>query len=97
MADETATLTIRVHPGASRARVGGMRAEPGHEAVLGVWVTQRAVDGKATQSALDLLAEALGVRRRSVRLVTGTRTRLKVVAVADPPPDLAQRLASWSG
>lgn len=97
MADQTATLTIRVHPGASRARVGGLRAEPGHEAVLGVWVTQRAVDGQATQAALGLLAEALGVRRRSVSLVSGARTRLKVVAVSNPPPDLAQRLASWSG
>jgi len=95
VAEASTLITIRVHPGASRARVGGLRAEPGHAAVLGVWVTQRAVDGKATEAALSVLAQALGVRRRSVRLVTGARTRLKVVSVSDPPPDLPERLASW--
>jgi uncharacterized protein YggU (UPF0235/DUF167 family) len=93
---EPALITIRVHPGASRTRVGGMRTEPGKEPVLGVWVAQRAVDGKATEAALRAVAEALGVRRRSVRLVTGARSRVKVVEVADPPPDLAERFAAWS-
>jgi uncharacterized protein YggU (UPF0235/DUF167 family) len=90
---ERALITIRVHPGAQVARVGGVRAEPGHERVLGVWVTQRAVDGKATEAALGALADALGVRRRSVRLVAGTRSRVKVVEVSDPPGDLRDRLA----
>lgn len=93
---EPARITIRVHPGASRARVGDVHAEPGHERVLGVWVTARAVDGQATQAALDAVAAALGVRGRSVRLVTGSRSRLKVLEVSDPPADLAERLASWS-
>jgi uncharacterized protein len=85
-------ITIRVHPGASRARVGGWHAEPGREPMLGVWVMQRAVDGKATEAALDAVADRLGVRRRSVRLVSGARARVKVVEVADPPADLAERL-----
>ncbi|HUZ52214.1 MAG TPA: DUF167 domain-containing protein [Streptosporangiaceae bacterium] len=89
---ERVLITIRVHPGASRARVGGWHAEPGHERVLGVWVMQRAVDGKATQAALDALADRLGVRRRTVRLVTGARARVKVVEICDPPANLAERL-----
>jgi uncharacterized protein YggU (UPF0235/DUF167 family) len=93
---EHALITIRVHPGASRARVGGLHAEPGHERVLGVWVTQRAVDGKATQAALDAVADLLGVSRRAVRLVRGGKSRVKVVEVQDPPPDLAERLAGAS-
>jgi uncharacterized protein YggU (UPF0235/DUF167 family) len=60
--------------------------------VLGVWVTQRAVDGKATEAALAAVAEALGVRRRAVRLVAGARSRIKLVEVSDPPADLADRL-----
>ena len=90
-------VSIRVHPGASRAKVGGWRAEPGHERVLGVWVTQRAVDGKATRAALDAVADLLGVRRRSVRLVTGARARVKVVEIRDPPEDLAERLGDGMG
>ncbi len=96
MPDSTALITIRVHPGASRTRVGGARGEPGHDDAVGVWVTQRAVEGRATEAALRALAEALGVRRRSLRLVGGARARTKVVAVDDPPPDLAERLARWS-
>ena len=93
MSDRTALITIRVHPGASRARVGGIRDEPGRDGVLGVWVTQRAVAGQATEAALRALADALGLRRRSLRLVTGATARVKMVAVDDPPPDLAERLA----
>lgn len=87
-------MTIRVHPGASRAKVGGVRAEPGHEQVIGVWVTQRAVEGKATEAALRALAGMLGVRRSSLRLVSGATSRVKIVAVANPPADLDARLAA---
>jgi uncharacterized protein len=90
-------ITIRVHPGASRARIGGLHAEPGQEHVVGIWVSQRAVDGKATEAALTALAGALGVRRRSVRLILGERSRVKVVEIANPPADLAERLTSDAG
>jgi uncharacterized protein len=91
-----ARITIRVHPGASRPRVGGMHSEPGHERVLGVWVTQRPVKGAATEAALQSLADVIGVRRSRVRVVSGERARLKVVEVSDPPADLGERLAGLS-
>jgi len=87
-------ITIRVHPGASHARVGGWQAGPGGQRVLEIWVVQRAVDGKATRSALDAVAELAGVRRSSVRLVTGARARIKIVEIGDPPADLAARLGA---
>jgi uncharacterized protein YggU (UPF0235/DUF167 family) len=93
---DRALITIRVHPGASRAKVAGLTPEPGQNPVLGVWVHQRAVDGRATEAALAAVAEALGVRRSSVRLVTGARARVKIIEVGDPPADLAERLARCS-
>jgi len=69
-------VTIRVKPGSSRSRVGGDR-----DGALVVAVTARAVDGRATESALAALADALGVRRRDVSLVTGATSRTKVVEV----------------
>jgi len=69
-------VTIRVKPGASRTRVGG-----DHAGALVVAVAQRAVDGKATEAALAALAEAVGVRRRDVTLVTGASRRTKVVEI----------------
>ena len=93
---DRALITIRVHPGASRAKVAGLPPEPGQNPVLGVWVHQRAVDGQATEAALAAVAQALGVRRSSLRLVTGARARVKIIEVGDPPADLAERLARCS-
>jgi uncharacterized protein len=86
-------ITVRVRPGARRTRVGGTWGEGGTEQILCVWVQQRAVDGKATEAALRALAVALEVPRRSLRLVTGARARVKIVEVSDPPASLAERVA----
>lgn len=86
-------ITIRVQPGASRTRVGGTWADGGSGQVLCLWVQQRAVDGKATEAALRALAAALGVPRRTLRLVAGERARVKIVEVGDPPAGLAERVA----
>jgi uncharacterized protein YggU (UPF0235/DUF167 family) len=93
---ERAFITIRVHPGASRAKVERLSSEPGHVFVLCVWVHERAVDGRATEAALAAAADALGVRPASVRLVSGARARVKVIEIEDPPDDLAERLERWS-
>ncbi|GAA0618497.1 hypothetical protein GCM10009547_21050 [Sporichthya brevicatena] len=69
-------VAIRVRPGSSRAGVGGT-----HAGALVVKVSERAVDGRATEAALTALAKALGVPRREIRLVRGATSRDKVVAV----------------
>lgn len=69
-------MAIRVRPGASRASVGGTFGD-----ALVVRVCERAVDGNATEAALRAVAQALGVKRRDVRLVSGPTSRDKVVAV----------------
>lgn len=81
-------VAVRVRPGASRTAVGGRY---GAEALV-VAVTPRAVEGAATEAALRALAEALGVRRSAVRLVSGATSRDKVVEVVDPPGDLVARV-----
>jgi uncharacterized protein len=82
-------IAIRVKPGASRTRVGGLHADR-----LVVAVSARAVDGAATEAALAALAEALGVKRRTVSLVSGHTSRDKLAEVDPEPPDLAARLAA---
>jgi uncharacterized protein len=42
-----------------------------------------AVDGRATESALRALADALGVRRAGVTLVSGATSRTKIVEFDD--------------
>jgi uncharacterized protein YggU (UPF0235/DUF167 family) len=59
-----------------------------------VAVSARAVDGAATEAALAAVADALGVRRRQVRLVSGATSRDKLVEVDDDAADdLAARLS----
>ncbi len=86
-------LTIRVTPGARRPGVGGT----GPTGDLAVRVAARAVDGAATEAALAAVAEALGVRRRHVRLVRGATSRTKVVEVDGDDEALTARLAPLLG
>ncbi|MCL2422589.1 MAG: DUF167 domain-containing protein, partial [Micrococcales bacterium] len=75
-------IAVRVRPGASRTRAGGVYGDR-----LVVAVTARAVDGAATEAALVTLADALGVRRRHVRLVAGATSRDKTIEVDDTAAD----------
>mgnify|MGYP001136352127 CR=1 FL=1 len=52
-----------------------------HDGALVVRVGARAVDGRATEAALAAVADAFGVCRRDVTLVTGATSRTKVVDV----------------
>jgi len=90
------TFPLRVRPGAARTAVGG-----GHQGRYGlalvVAVATPPVDGRATEAALTAVADALGLRRRDLVLRAGEASRDKLVAVADPPTDLAQRLDALRG
>jgi uncharacterized protein (TIGR00251 family) len=74
-------ITIRVRPGSARPGVGGEQG-----GALVVRVSAPAVDGRATQAALAAVADAFGVRRDAVTLVTGKTSRTKVVEVAGGDP-----------
>lgn len=78
---------IRVTPGARRAGVGGT-----HGDALVVRVAARAIEGRATDAALAAVAEALGVRPRTVRLVAGATSREKVVEITPDGPDQLDRI-----
>jgi uncharacterized protein len=86
------TIVVRVKPGVSRARVGGRYDGPLGPALV-VAVTAPPVDGRATSAVLLALAEALGLRPRALSLRSGAASRDKLIDVADPPPDLADRVA----
>ncbi|WP_205752517.1 DUF167 domain-containing protein [Cryptosporangium phraense] len=84
-------VPVRVKPGASRPRVGGSHDGPYGTALI-VAVSARAVDGRATQAALDAVAAAFGVRPSGITLRAGRTSRDKLVALTVPPPDATDRL-----
>ena len=86
-------ITVRVRPGASRVRVGG-RYGTGSDAALVVAVSARAVDGAATAAALAAVARAFAVAPSRVALVSGARSRTKIVDVDLDQGSAEARLAA---
>ncbi|MDP2950599.1 MAG: DUF167 domain-containing protein [Chloroflexota bacterium] len=71
-----ASIRLKVSAGASRDAVAGWQ-----EDVLRVRVATPPERGKANEAVLRLLAAALGVERRRLRIVRGHTSRDKLVQV----------------
>ena len=84
---------IHVRPGARHDALGGRAptSRPDEAPILEVRVRARPVAGAATAAAEGAIADALGLRRRQVRVVRGASSRTKLVEISDPPADLARR------
>jgi uncharacterized protein (TIGR00251 family) len=84
------TVSVRVHPGASRE---GVILLP--DGSLDVRLRARAVEGQANAGLLALLADRLGLRRREVEIVSGERSRQKRIRLdLASDADLRARLDS---
>ena len=73
-------FSVHVQPRASRSEVAGI-----HDGALRVRVQAPPVDGAANEAIVALLAKALGVPRRALRVVAGESARRKVVEVEGVP------------
>lgn len=69
-------VSLRVQPRASRSEIVGL-----HGAALKVRLQAPPVEGAANDALVALLADRLGVPRRSVRVVAGAASRGKVVEI----------------
>jgi uncharacterized protein (TIGR00251 family) len=72
-----AKLNIKVIPNAKQNR---LVEEPGR---LKVYLTARAVEGKANAALIDFLAEHFDVRKSSISIIRGLTSREKVVEIRD--------------
>jgi uncharacterized protein len=69
-------LDLYVQPGASRTGFDGTHGER-----IKVKLQARAVDGAANEALVAFLAEHYGVPKRSVRIESGLKSRLKRVVI----------------
>ena len=69
-------LELHVQPGAARSEFAGE-----HGSRLKVRLAARAVDGKANEALIAFLAEHYGVPKRSVRILSGLKSRQKRVEI----------------
>jgi uncharacterized protein (TIGR00251 family) len=87
---EGSTLRIKVLP---RSSVNGIMGFEGD--VLRVKVTAAPIDGSANQNLIQLLSKSLKVGKDSIRIMSGQKSRLKVVRIYGIKKDeLSRRLAS---
>ncbi|HWB65650.1 MAG TPA: DUF167 domain-containing protein [Mycobacteriales bacterium] len=79
-------LVVRVYPGAVRSKVGGRYGDAQPPSLI-VRVRQPAVDGRANEAVLVEVARAFGLPRRGVRLVSGARSRTKLLDLDGAAPE----------
>jgi uncharacterized protein len=70
------TIGVRVHPGASREEISMLP-----DGSLDVRLRARPVEGRANERLIEMLAHRLGVRKRDVTVLSGVRSRQKVVRI----------------
>jgi hypothetical protein len=87
-------FAVRVKPGARGTRIGGRWPGRLGDALV-VAVTAPAVDGRANDAVCRVLAQALNVPARQVRVVSGATGRDKIVAVVDA--DVAAKVTALIG
>ena len=81
-------INIRVQPRASRSEIVG-----DHDGALRVRVAAPPVENAANEALIELLAKALHVARRDIRIVSGVTSRRKVVEIDGVTMDQVKTLA----
>jgi uncharacterized protein (TIGR00251 family) len=80
-------LAVRVSPRSARAGIGDWRTGADGREELEIRVAESPGDGAANEAVLRLLAEALGVSRSQVAIISGHTARHKRIEV---PFDIAE-------
>jgi uncharacterized protein len=86
--DGSVRFAVRVQPRASRSEIAGLHGDS-----LKVRLAAPPVDGAANEALVELIADALGIGRRAVRIVSGQSSRSKVVEVEGVTAAAVLRLA----
>src|SRR6202045_4105057 len=86
------SVALRVTPRGGRDDIDGVETLANGRAVIKVRVRAIAEGGEANRAVTELLAKALGVPKRDVRVLTGTTSRLKQIAVDGDPAQLGEAL-----
>jgi uncharacterized protein len=89
---EGISVALRVTPRGGRDDIDGLETLANGRTVIKVRVRAIAEGGEANRAVIELLAKALGVPKGKVRLLTGTTSRLKQIAVDGDPAKLGETL-----
>jgi uncharacterized protein (TIGR00251 family) len=94
---EGISVALRVTPRGGRDDIDGVETLANGRMVVKVRVRAIAEGGEANRAVTELLAKALGVPKGRVRVLSGTTSRLKQIAVdGDPakPDEILRKLTA---
>ena len=86
------SVALRVTPRGGRDDIDGVETLANGRSVVKVRVRAIADGGEANRAVMELLARALGVHKAKVRILSGTTSRLKQVAIDGDPAKLGEAL-----
>jgi uncharacterized protein (TIGR00251 family) len=86
------SVALRVTPRGGRDDIDGLETLANGRTVVKVRVRAIADGGEANRAVTELLAKVLGVPKAKVRILSGTTSRLKQIAVDGDPVKLGETL-----
>ena len=89
---EGISVALRVTPRGGRDDIDGLETLANGRTVVKVRVRAVADGGEANRAVTELIAKALGVPKAKVRILSGTTSRLKQIAVDGDPARLGESL-----
>jgi uncharacterized protein (TIGR00251 family) len=89
---EGVSVALRVTPRGGRDDIDGLETLANGRTVIKVRVRAIADGGEANRAVTELMAKTLGVPKASVRILSGTTSRLKQIAVDGDPAKLGEAL-----
>lgn len=78
---------VKLHPRSSKNSV--LKEDDGS---LNVYLTARPVENKANQALVELLSKDFKVSKSRIKIISGFKSRNKVVEIVDPPQRLAGQI-----
>jgi len=86
------SVALRVTPRGGRDDIDGLETLADGRVVVKVRVRAIADGGEANRAVTELIAKALGVPKARVRILSGTTSRLKQIAIDGDPAKLGEAL-----
>ena len=86
------SVALRVTPRGGRDEIDGLETLASGRTVVKMRVRAIAEGGAANRAVVELLAKALGVPKAKIRVLSGTTSRLKQIAVDGDPARLGDAL-----
>src|SRR3979490_2722996 len=86
------SVALRVTPRGGRDDIDGVETLANGRTVVKVRVRAIADGGEANPAVTELIAKALGVPKARVRILSGTTSRLKHIAIDGDPAKLGEAL-----